>query len=175
MNCTFEYRINLQLIHMTDMQADRRIKCFLCTRAVCNLILFVLLTLAYTLPVFATMTISQECLAINPFDGSEVNKLYCNLFLGLGNTYTCTTSQNMADFCLQWSNHEFWSKVDNLAGSTMQTEAQYEWPLSFIAVPLSSAFCILAFCALVKVNDESVALISFLNYIYYTLLTLCLL
>lgn len=146
---------------VVDMQEmKRRLTSFLCGRIASLIILFILLTLAYALPVFATMTLSQNCQASNPIDGSKVNRMYYNLYRGLGNTQTCSTSQSKADFCLKWSNNAFWSRVDDFAGSNMQSESQFEWPFASVVVPLSSAFCFLAVLAIAnsvfKLGNESV-------------------
>lgn len=136
-----------------------RLRYFLAGRAFSMFVLFLLLTLAYALQVFATMTMNEGCAARNPVNGSPVLKLYFNMFRGIGSAPECS-SEARGDFCLAWNDADFWGRVDAIAGSSMQAEARRNWPVSAAVTPISSAMCLLALAAIavaiLKIYNESV-------------------
>lgn len=85
---------------------------FALLRISAEVLVFLCLTLSYTLQPYANVSFSNLCHMRNVKDNSTITSLYFNMWRGLS-TDADSCSNSGGNFCIRWSNEEFWNSFND--------------------------------------------------------------
>lgn len=129
-----------------------------------DIILLGILIAAITIPIYSIQIISKNCNPLLP------NKLYYNLWKGIGTTPNCI--HNETQFCIKWSNYNAFHFIDQITNASMVYDINLIiWTQSLFIISTIISFLILVYHSIVLIMlTTSNYFVLFIHFSFYFLL-----